>query len=738
MASRKTAKAESDTVSLLLCIEARARIKARKRLNQSHYEAVRDSERIPAEAKRKLLAANHALMMTAALGGKHLTPWDHAYLKKFAPGVSVVGPVSAADRVASSVSRHNTIKRKTCVDPKRRKRLERNPQAWLKYYLAGAYSRPFEQPHKEIIKGVTRAHDTQGRFVVAAERGVGKSALLWGMILYLSMSGRQPYPVCVPWASAALKRAFRFWKTALCFNELLLADYPEYCQPFAAARGVAQRVPNIIWSDTTEATGAQLTVGEGMIILPDNLGCIGGSTINGNIRGLNHPQHDGTILRPSIVVVDDVQDRSVAKSQVQVAETIAIIESDVAGCGETGRDLPMLLACNCIAPNDVAEHYLTDPNWQALRVSCIEHWPDGWDDDKSEARRLWDEWHDRFLSGAKDQAFYRKNKAGMTKGMKLSAPAAFKGSEKCPDAFYGVIRMWFRMGREAFMAERQQRPVDPVSEAGPYTLNPAIIQSRADKNRKQFAVPSWVTRIRATTDVNPSYAFSTVVLGFGEDQTAAVLWYGLHKLSIPGETPATELAKALFEQLTIHGKELAGLPMNPGVWAIDAGGAQFDPVIRFAEESARICGIPAHGFRGGGARYYRPWGKSVSGTLCEQCHGCLDRKLGRNIRWVAWNADYWKEVAQRAWLGEIGSPGSVSLYAGTHSEFSTQVCGDKLMGKGDIGGQVFWNYHRTPGRNDFGDAMAQGYALAAYYGIGTSGRVEVSGRKKYRQSDLSR
>ena len=60
------------------------------------------------------------------------------------------------------------------------------------------------------------------------------------------------------------------------------------------------------------------------------------------------------------------------------------------------------------------------------------------------------------------------------------------------------------------------------------------------------------------------------------------------------------------------------------------------------------------------------------------------------------------------------------------------------MGKGDIGGQVFWNYHRTPGRNDFGDAMAQGYALAAYGGIGTSGRVEVSGRKKYRQSDLSR
>jgi len=294
------------------------------------------------------------------------------------------------------------------------------------------------------------------------------------------------------------------------------------------------------------------------------------------------------------------------------------------------------------------------------------------------------------------------------------------------------------MGRDAFMAERQQLPVDPVAEAGPYTLNPAIVQSRADQSRKLFAVPPWVTRIVATSDVNPSYAFSTVILGFGEDQTAAIPWYGLHKLSIPGDTPATELAKALFEQLTIHGKELSGLPMKVEAWAIDAGGAQFDPVIRFARESSNLCGIPAHGFTGRGAKQYKPWGKTVSGALREQCHGCLDRKFARHIRWVAWNADYWKEVAQRAWLGEIGSPGSVSLYEGTHSIFSAQVCGDKLIGKGDVGGQMFWNYHRQPGRNDFGDAMAQGYALAAYEGIGTGGRVDISrGRKTYRQSDLT-
>lgn len=68
----------------------------------------------------------------------------------------------------------------------------------MKWYLAETYTRPFEKPHIEIVRGAINAHETGGRFVVAAERGIGKSAILWGMILYLAMTGKQRYPVCVP------------------------------------------------------------------------------------------------------------------------------------------------------------------------------------------------------------------------------------------------------------------------------------------------------------------------------------------------------------------------------------------------------------------------------------------------------------------------------------------------------------------------------------------------------------
>jgi hypothetical protein len=199
-------------------------------------------------------------------------------------------------------------------------------------------------------------------------------------------------------------------------------------------------------------------------------------------------------------------------------------------------------------------------------------------------------------------------------------------------------------------------------------------------------------------------------------------------MCIPGDATAPEYNRQLFAALLEHGKALGGIPCRPESWAIDAGGTNFDPVIRFAGESARLCGIPAWGYTGRGWSKYRPWGKTlVEGQRREQCHGCLDQKEGRHIRWVAWNTDYWREVAQKAWLGEVGAPGAVSLFDGQHGEFANQIVAQPLLKKGvGLSGGTEWIFKpdNLCGRHDFGDAMAQGYAAAAFGGIGTGGRVE--------------
>lgn len=76
----------------------------------------------------------------------------------------------AAHAHAKSVS-DATINRKKCADKKRRERLEALPEDWLRWYLAGTYSRQFETPHIEIIRGAWRRDTKRRRFsYVSIER----------------------------------------------------------------------------------------------------------------------------------------------------------------------------------------------------------------------------------------------------------------------------------------------------------------------------------------------------------------------------------------------------------------------------------------------------------------------------------------------------------------------------------------------------------------------------------------
>ncbi len=634
------------------------------------------------------------------------------------------GAMSDADRRAKLVSLHSQVELPPCEDPARRKRLEKDAMKWLKWYCTEAFHRPFETPHIAIISGAIHASETGGRFAVAAQRGVGKSSCLWGVVLMLALSGRQPFPVCVPWAAGALKRAFRFWKNALCFNPRIMADYPEICAPFNHCKGSSQRLAHTTWKHNGEPTGAQLAVGEGLIVLPDNRGCIGGATINGNPRGLNHPMPDGRIMRPTLAFLDDVQDRGTARSQIQIRDTIDVINGDVAGMGEAGHELPMLMSGNCIQPDDVMAHYLASDRWQSVRIPCITAWPDTWDDGKGKAGKLWAEWWSRAQDGTGATTFYREHKRKMVDGMKLSAPGTFRRGKGVPDAYTAVMRNYFQMGHEAFWAEAQQEPQKQGVTL--YALTPDIVQSRAT-DRPAGVVPEWAQTVVAATDINPSYALTTTVVAFGANQVAAVCWYGLHKMSIPHETTEIEKRRIVYEHLGAHGREIASLPCRPNFWAIDGGGTPEGCVIQFAFNAPQICGLQAACTFGRGWKTYRPTAKaSYRVRVGEQLHKVSER---RDRQWIVYNADYWREIAQRGWTGEPGAPGSCSLPKGLHTDFAVQVTREQLAGKDDVGGRTVWVWASQPGPHDYGDCMHMAYMAAAMSGIGTGGQVQRAAKR---------
>jgi len=168
------------------------------------------------------------------------------------------------------------------------------------------------------------------------------------------------------------------------------------------------------------------------------------------------------------------------------------------------------------------------------------------------------------------------------------------------------------------------------------------------------------------------------------------------------------------------------------VWVVDAG-YNFETVTRFCPNAARLCGLPAMAFWGSGWKNYRHFSKTLKpGPQREMMGVHGDRGPNGNRReWVVWHADYWREIAQKAWLGSVGSPGSVSLFKGHHGEFAAQVAAEPIAKKGiGLSGKLEWIWKRGPQLHDYGDAMAMAYAGAGWAGIGTGGITHHGERPK--------
>jgi hypothetical protein len=474
-----------------------------------------------------------------------------------------------------------------------------------------------------------------------------------------------------------------------------------------------------------EATGAMLAISEGIIVLPHGLGAIGSATINGNPRGMNYTSIDGSVIRPSLAIVDDPQDRETAKSQLLVGQAIETIDGDIKGMAGPNCKMPIIMCATVIERNDVAEYYANNKNWKVVRVGQILEWPKGWEDKHSDSFRLWQEWNDiRQLDGdAEALLFYTDNEQAMIEGMRVSWNARFDKARKQPNACYSAMVDFFTMGEPAFMAERQNAPLKRGVDV--YSITPETVIKRTT-DRLAFELPEWAELTVCATDINPSYALSTVVTSFGKDRTSAVLWYGKYEdapLPTNDEMSDTQKQQIIFSALMRHGEQLLSYPVQGKVWAIDGGGAQSTVAKRFAFEWNRkhpnMPVMVCYGRAGKTAKIsarnetIRRRGADNSWLLCRD----KDPVYG-TVEWVLWNADYWRECMQRAWTCEAGAVGSATLPKGQHREYAEHICREKLKGKVELNGRMVYDFEKSVGRNDFADATNMCHMIADLQGIG--------------------
>ena len=234
--------------------------------------------------------------------------------------------------------------------------------------------------------------------------------------------------------------------------------------------------------------------------------------------------------------------------------------------------------------------------------------------------------------------------------------------------------------------------------------------------------------------------------GFDQKMTCHVAAYGRHPgrgLLWGDKASAQARQLSIYRGLTELCGQLAGAKFMregtailPSLLLVDAS-FESETVHRFAEAARypfRV--VPAIGRA---AHRYRWAAATVVGRPAEQAH--YQRPQSRHCPYAMANVDHWREVAQRAWLAEVGEAGGCTIHAVSnpraHVPFAEHVTAEKLAQKYETEMGWRWEWTHAVGSHwDWGDALTGCWVAAALEGL-SSGGVPTVRKKKVCRAVIS-
>lgn len=651
-----------------------------------------------------------------------------------------------ADKAANRTSRAEQERRRRaradevvippCANPRRRERCRKSLVAFLETYCmedGGLLERKPSKGMYPIIEAIQAVVTSAGWYHIRMPRGHGKTSYVKGGIAYALAYGFRKFVVAVAAAGENASNILQDIYALFERSETFAADFPEIAMPLRALEGKIQRAKSLTVNGVpcnikVNAKELRLPVVNGY---PSSGGIINAVGFSANARGKVRGK-----LRPDLVIFDDLQDEELAKNPELVRAAELNIEKNFLNLGGHTKTIAALMTSTPIEPDDLSETFAAKDTWLTTTFRMVEAWPELKD-------TLWEEYrsirrHERINGRNPSRAcnrFYRKHRRMMDRGAVVLNPDNYDRGQEV-SGIQHAMNLYFN-GEEQFLSEYQMQP---KRQQLVFTLKPAVVISRTRADWKPYYIPPESVMTVVGTDLNPAYGFSSAMTTFDRVATGTVPWYGIHPTSIHKERMTeAEYRAMIYEQLVVFGMNLQRECRNRGIrldaWAIDAGGDQFEPVQRLWR-NARDIGLELEVMPmvGKAGKTWNPFVRSRIRHAINETVECGDRdRDGNRQRWVNFNADFWREVMQRAWLGEIGTPGGLSLFGGSaeirHDEFAMQVSAEQLRKK-ELAPDGRYRYEWTGGdlhRHDYGDAETMCLAAAANKGL-TQG-VEYVGKR---------
>ena len=621
------------------------------------------------------------------------------------------------------------------VDWKRRHRAERDFLFFLKTYCTsddpndGAFLEippPLEM--RPIIRDMEQAiGDASIPYHIRVARGHGKTAYTKGGVLWTTATGRRRYVVAVAANDENAENIIEDVFACMTQNPAFIQDFPEIALPFLKLEGAYQRSKTQKYHG--KATKPRKSAGK--IVLPTVIDPRTGRPFpssgvileavgfNAGARGKSKG-----ILRPDFIIFDDLQNDDAAQSEGQVGKMAKKIKKTFMGLAGHRKKIAAIMTSTPIEADDLSETFAADPGWKTKTYKMVLAWPkchnpDATPEERKGVRDLWEEYWDIYQTEkAEDREphiaanrFYRKNRKAMDEGASVLNPHNFDPDTEL-SGIQHAINILFRDGLDTFMSEYQMKP---PRDAFAFEISTRLILSRIRRGVPALTIPADTVLTVAATDINPGYAITTAIQTFDINLTSFVTAYHVTPIKIPDRVNDVEFDKRLTAALKAHGEKIAALGIKIDKWGIDAGGRQFATVTKFAAMAESEIGIPAVAMLG---RAGQNWNPNVRSRIRDEKNATVLCRDPQRRKWLAWNADEYKEKAQKAWATETGGAGGLSIYDGkaNHYKFAAQIANERLKSKTKIRGKDGRDCYAykwiTKNPHDYGDCVAMCYALA--------------------------
>jgi len=282
------------------------------------------------------------------------------------------------------------------ADVERRRRCMGSLRLFCDTYNPASFCLPWSESQ---LRGAARIEECvrgHALYAMAEPRGDGKSTRCRMAALWSVSYGFKRYAFLLNANKDKGKEAIGFISTWIRFLPDYVADFPEIAWPAIAIGGIANRADG----QTCGGASTMIQWGKEKLILatvppppnwpkdwplredgmaPTSGSAIGASGLSGEgIRGSAIPLTSGETLRPDLVLLDDPQTDTSARSKRQNSVRLRLVNGAVLGMAGPGKGISALAAMTVIEPGDLADTLLDrdkNPLWRGTRGKLMESMP---------------------------------------------------------------------------------------------------------------------------------------------------------------------------------------------------------------------------------------------------------------------------------------------------------------------------------------------------------------------------